>query len=347
MTHSDLAIPTRIPLLRGVGLVARHEFQIRIRTGRWQILLAVWLVVLVLFIWLVDAVLVLNQNPVFEGVRLQGVALFGSMMLFVLFVMQLISPALTSQTINGDRERGTLATLQATLLTPTQIAVGKLLAGWGVGLVALALTAPFTVYAFTQGGLTVWRVVGVYTMVAVLVGVVCAVSQAWSALVARGITSALLSYLTVGFLNVGTLLLFGLVGAQITDTVQTTQSDGYTYTDQTARPDKVWWIIAPNPFVVVADAAPRVPPILSQNNGEIMVENYDPLSALAQSVRQIRQTPYNQVVYVDGVPQTVPTPPLWPFGLGFDLALGLGSVVVTIRRLRAPSGRLAKGVRVA
>jgi ABC-type transport system involved in multi-copper enzyme maturation permease subunit len=343
MTYADLAVPTRIPLLRGIGLMARHEFRIRIRTGRWQILLAVWLIVLVLLTWLIDAGLNLSQNPVFNGVRLEGVALFGSLMLFVLFMMQVISPALTSQTINGDRERGTLATLQATLLSPFQIALGKLLAGWGVGLVALALTAPFTGFAFAAGGLTVWRVVGVYTMVAVLVGVVCAVSQAWSALVARGITSALLSYLTVAFLNVGTLILFGLVAWQLYDNVPV-QENGYTYNQRISRSDEVWWIIAPNPYVVVADAAPRVPPIITQDNGVIQVESYDPLSSLASSVRQIRRNPYAQFSADSTPPEP---PPLWPYGLGANLALGIGSVVVTTRRLRTPSARLAKGVRVA
>jgi len=41
-----------------------------------------------------------------------------------------VTPALTAQSINGDRERGTLATLQVTRLRPADIALGKLAAGW-------------------------------------------------------------------------------------------------------------------------------------------------------------------------------------------------------------------------
>jgi hypothetical protein len=47
-----------------------------------------------------------------------------------------------------------------------------------------------------QGGVTIERMAAVYGVVALLIGVVCAVSQALSALLARSITSALLSYVT-------------------------------------------------------------------------------------------------------------------------------------------------------
>jgi len=39
--------------------------------------------------------------------------------------------------------------------------------------------------------------------------------------------------------------------------------------------------------------------------------------------------------------------PIWPLGLGIDVALGVGAAVVTIRRLRMPARKLARGVRVA
>ena len=51
-------------------------------------------------------------------------------------------PALAAQSVNGDRERGTLATLQVTRLTAGDIAVGKLAAAWGTALVFLAISAP-------------------------------------------------------------------------------------------------------------------------------------------------------------------------------------------------------------
>src|SRR5256885_4033935 len=131
-------------------------------------------------------------------------------MLFVLGLVLIISPALTAQSITGDRERGTLATLQVTRLTAWEIAVGKLIAGWGVGLGALALTLPFVGSAILEGGMTVARTFVVLLVVSLLIGVVCAISLGLSAVLARSITSALLSYIVVFALTVGTVIVFGL-----------------------------------------------------------------------------------------------------------------------------------------
>jgi ABC-2 type transport system permease protein len=265
-------------------------------------------------------------------------------MLFVLGMVLVVSPALTSQSINGDRERGTLATLQVTRLGPLEITLGKLLAGWGVGLVALALTLPFAGYAFAQGGITVSRLVAAYAVVAVLIGVVCALSQALSALLARSITSALLSYLTVATLTVGTLILFTLVAPLITEERTTTSPDGIPYTYEIVRYDRVWWLLAPNPFVVVADSAPHVPPRVTATGDVVIVDDYDPLSAIARVVRDTRVQPSAEPVNYDG---ENPRPAVWPYGLAFNVLLGVGAVAITAARLRTPSRRIARGVRIA
>src|SRR5690242_14937975 len=115
-----------------VWLVVVQEFRIRLRTGRWRVLLGLWVGLLALFTLLVDGTLQTGYSGAADD-SLRGVPLFGALMYFVLASMLVISPALTAQTINGDRERGTLATLQVTRLRPSEIALGKLLAGWSVG----------------------------------------------------------------------------------------------------------------------------------------------------------------------------------------------------------------------
>src|SRR4051794_15176252 len=191
--------------LFAVWLVARQEFRIRLRTGRWRWLMGLWVLLLLAVTTLLDLSLFTGYGPMQDD-SLRGVPLFGFLMFFVLGMMLVISPTLTSQTINGDRERGTLATLQVTKLRPLEITLGKLFAGWAVGLVALGLTLPNTGYAMARGGITIGRVAAVYGVVALLVGVVCAVSQMFSATVVRSISSALLSYLTVAALSVGTVI---------------------------------------------------------------------------------------------------------------------------------------------
>src|SRR6185369_2328370 len=108
-------------------------------------------------------------------------------------------------------------------------------------------------------------------------------------------------------------------------------------------------------------SAPRVPPRVTQNGDVIRVEDYDVLSAIGRSIRDLRRppnAPYTSIetscTTTDDVTscgqvgyQVITGDPVWPWGLGFDLLLGVGSVAITIRRLRAPARRLATGVRIA
>lgn len=320
----------------GAALVARQELRIRLRTGRWRWLLASWLVVVLLFTGLLKAALVTG-----EAERPHGVSMFGTLMLFVLALALLISPALAAQSINGDRERGTLATLQVTQLSPLEIALGKLAAAWVVGLVALGLTVPCVVWSVAEGGVGLVRPFVVMGLVALLIGVVCAVSQALSALLARSITSALMSYLAVFALTVGTLIAFGLVVPLTSEKVYEEHRGGSYEIDQT-REDRVWWLLAPNPFVVLADAAPQQPPSFDPVTGDYVPQPFDPLGEIGRSVREIRLPPWERSYYVAPEP-----PPVWPYGLGFNLALGGAALYITTRRLRTPSRTLPRGIRIA
>jgi ABC-type transport system involved in multi-copper enzyme maturation permease subunit len=351
--------------LAQVWLVIAQEFRIRLRTGRWRWLIGGWVVLLAAFTFLLDIGLDTGYGYVPDD-SLRGVPLFGFLMFFILSVMLVISPALTSQAINGDRERGTLATLQVTRLRPAEIAVGKLLAGWSVGLVALSLSIPFAGYAMARGGITVVRMLAVYGVVALLIGVICAVSQALSAVLARSITSALLAYLTTATLAVGTLIAFGIAIPLTEERTWVEMPEGGGYYSYQTHEEQVWWLLAPNPFVILADAAPRVPPKVTRDGNIIRIDDYDPLSQISREVRRLRLgsdayfyygSPACDVVVITpenpgGVSQCVPPPqppdlPVWPYGVGFSALLGAGALAVTTLRLRTPTHRLPRGVRVA
>lgn len=318
----------------GVVTVAAQEFRLRIRAGRWRWLLAIWTAVVVGFAVLLR--LSLSATGSISDTQPAGPPLFGGTLLFVLGLGILVVPALTAQSVNGDRERGTLATLQVTLLSASEIGLGKLVAAWVAALIFLALTLPVVIWAMVEGGLPVLNVVVTLLVVALLLGVVCAVSQGWSALFARSITSALVSYLTVFALTIGTLIAFGLVTA-LTTASQSGQ----------ARTDRTWPLLAPNPFVVLADAAPRLPASRDPVTGLPRERPLDPLGSLGDAIREVRRGP-DPAGFIDTPADDNPEPaPVWPLGLGIDVALGVGAAVVTVRRLRMPAGKLGRGVRVA
>jgi ABC-2 type transport system permease protein len=336
----------------GVATVAAQEFRLRIRAGRWRWLLAIWTAVVVGFAVLLR--LGLSATNAVDSARPAGPPLFGGTLLFVLGLALLVVPALTAQSVNGDRERGTLATLQVTRLSASEIGLGKLFAAWGAALIFLALTLPVVGWAMVEGGLPLLNVVVTLLVVALLLGVVCALSQAWSALFARSITSALVSYLTVFALTIGTLIAFGLATALTTDSQTSTYTDENggeaTYTEQRARTDRTWPLLAPNPFVVLADAAPRLPAKRDPVTRRLLDRPLDPLGELGDSLREVRLGPTGpRALGRPGVqPVEPPQPgPIWPWGLGFNLALGVGAAVVTVRRLRMPVHKLGRGVRIA
>jgi ABC-2 type transport system permease protein len=358
----------------GIATVARQEFRLRIRAGRWRWLLGIFFGVLLAFTVLLRGAL--TQLPP-EELPFQGTVLYGGLMLFVLGLALLVVPSLAAQSVNGDRERGTLATLQVTRLSAGEIAVGKFAAAWLTALVFLALTFPLVAYAMTQDGVPFSRVVVVTLVLALLLGTVCAVSLWLSAVLSRTTTSGVLAYLAVFALAIGTLIAFGLVSAVTSETVtETYQNDcpppppgvspeqfgcvdgPQSYTYNRVRTDRTWFLLAPNPFVVLADAAPQLPEVRRTTSpdepsfaGTVSARDLDPLGQIGAQVRDLRRPPDPvaagpTILTPEGEPEPRP-PAVWPTGLAVNAALGIGALVLTTRRLRTPTRTLPKGQRVA
>jgi len=350
----------------GIATVARQEFRLRIRAGRWKALLAAFFLVLLVFTLLLRGA---TANLAPEELPYSGTVLFGGLALFVLGLALLVVPALAAQSVNGDRERGTLATLQVTRLSSGEIVLGKFVAAWGTALVFLALTLPLVAYAMTQGGVPVGRVVVVVLVLALLLGTVCAISLLLSAVLSRTTTSGVLAYLSVFALTIGTLIVFGLVTALTAEQTTVTYENDCTgappdsgcvagpqsYETTQARTDRTWWLLAPNPFVVLADAAPQLPtrlPDVYPDGTTVQARDLDPLGHIGQAVRDLRQEPDDggdpSGPLIGGQPVEQERPPaVWPAGLAIDVLLGVGALVLTERRLRTPTRTLPKGQRVA
>jgi ABC-type transport system involved in multi-copper enzyme maturation permease subunit len=366
--------PTRTWTLRrhGVRTVLELELRQRVRSARWRVALGAWFVVCGLVTWLTFRASAALVGPDYGGGYVddgadgfsstvtvtmhvpRGPLIFGIIVFFVLLAGLLVAPTLSAGTINGDRDAGTLATLQVTLLSPAEIAVGKLLAGWTAAVAFLVVALPFVVVSLAAGGVRVVSLAVTLVLLVVLLGVVCAIGLGFSALLSRTTASALLTYLTVLALTVGTVILFGLTFPLITQTDEvrvhepTAISDidcsWTTESSERAHTERTWWLLAVNPFVVVADAAPTTPAAARYGVP-------DPLQAIRNGVRSARSGPADREDWCgDGTIAEVgnaSTAPVWPWGLGVDLVLGAGAVWVTVRRLRIPQGTLPRGTRVA
>lgn len=333
------------------------ELKQRLRGKRWWILLLIWMGVLLLVTALVRAA-ALHQaelerqfgGPSFIEV---GPTMFGTLVLFVLGLMALVVPALSSTSINSERERGTLALLQSTLYRPREIALAKFTSSFSTALVYLAASVPLALWSASEGGVGMWRAVVVYLVLAASAGLFVAIGLAASSLIRRPSLSTLAAYVGVFVLTAGMPILFGLsLLSAPTERIERTFPEG-SFTETRSVIGWRWILLAPDPFVVMADAAPR-------QRGRFVS---DPLQILREGVRSAREQPepfppegtvtYPEGDLVDGFaegdPLRVPDepPPLWPAGLAIDAGLIALCGYEVLRKLKVPARRLAPGERIA
>ncbi|MBK7721037.1 MAG: ABC transporter permease [Austwickia sp.] len=365
-TTTSTTAPTHVsdPQLtwEGVRTVAGLELRQRIRTSRWIVVLSGWAVVIygvALLSWLATAGMTEpdgGRTPAGMGTR--SVVLYSVTVFFVLGLSLMVVPSLTSSSVNGDREHGVLATLQTTLLSAQEIILGKLLASWAVAGVFLVIGLPLLVFSVAVGGIDIGTLLMAVLCLAIVLAAVCAFGLMFSTLTARPVTSAVLTYLTVGFLTAGSLVFVAVLSPLMEQQVQrqVRVMQGYapgdsgqqcvwvTATRTEVRTDRIWGLLAINPFVVVADAAP---------GRSASRQAFEPLGGISDAVRGFRAGPPERIDECYSDPNRDPSPgqesaaPVWPYGLVALALAGTGATAVAIRRVRTPIGRLPKGVRIA
>lgn len=193
----------------GIKTIAALELRQRLRTSRWPIVFGIWVL-------LIAGISFLSYWATNDPDLQSGSAMYDIVVFFVLGLSMLIVPSLTATSVNGDREHGVLATLQTTLLTEWDIALGKLLSAWVVALAFLATALPFLAWAWAEGGVSGGRIVLSLFVLVLVLAVVCAIGLMFSTLTARPVSSAVLTYLTMGALVFGTTIGFGLSAFLVT-----------------------------------------------------------------------------------------------------------------------------------
>ncbi len=357
----------------GVATVLRLELRQRVRSTRWLVALGVWVAVLLLVTVLIGYALSTLTDGDAGGADGVGPVVFDAVVTLVLTMGLLVSPALAATSINGDRSAGTLAPMQVTLLSPLDIALGKLLAAWTASLVLLAAATPFVLWAFTRGGVPGTALVSTLALTAVTLLVVCAIGLGWSAVSSRLASSVVLTYVSVAAICFLSPLVFALsIPLVLTEERVTVREQDFANAEfdeagepiggeppcvtreqrlDVAHTERTWWLLAPSPYVVVADATPRAP--IAAGGG--------PLSVVGDGVRAARQGETDAMRdYCSGFSEEEfiaeeqerrdaldRVGAVWPWGLAADLLVGAVAVAATVRRLQVPYAALPRGSRVA
>jgi Cu-processing system permease protein len=350
--------------------IARLDLTQRIRTVSWYVLLGVFALVLVGTTFLAFLA--------FSGQEDSGPGVYSVVVFVTLLLVVLVSPTLSGNSINGDRDAATLAPLQVTQATTAEIVLGKFLAAWLTGLAFAVVAVPFLVVATFGGGVEPAAVLVSAVVLVIEAGVVAALGTAFSGILARPLFSVATTYLVVAALTVGTLIGFGLLGASFTsERVDRYQSAEYDVTgapvcqDGTStcantpeewvcgdweystyrvpRFDYFWWMLAANPFVILADATPT--DFDGYGNPE------DLFGYAKYSVRQAQVAPELVTSYSDCDPETqdyatpeetiASTVPSWFVGLGVQVLAAALLLWWAGARTRTPARRLPPGTRIA
>jgi ABC-type transport system involved in multi-copper enzyme maturation permease subunit len=347
----------------GVGVILSLELRQRVRTVSWYILLGVF----VTLILMVTVLLSFALNG-FGSDDSGGGGVFSTVIYFVLLLGTLVAPALSGNAINGDRDAGTLATTQVTLITTGQLIVGKFLSAWITALAFLAAAVPFLIYAAIVGQLRASTIVVSVVVLALELGVVAAVGVGLSGLMSRPLFSIVVTYLVVAALSVGTLIAFTLGGLALQTTATQTSSYALEYDSsgiptqcsapeeseyQTPRFDLFWGALVANPYVILADA---VPTAYDANDQPTDLFGYLKLSVRSAQLPQDQGFSYNGCVVGerDSYPDTPSarsviesTTPGWAVGLATHLVLAGGLLAGAWARTKTPAAKLSRGSRIA
>ncbi|WP_405372992.1 MULTISPECIES: ABC transporter permease [unclassified Microbacterium] len=353
--------------------IARLDLTQRIRTVSWYVLLGIFALLLL-------ATTILSFFT-FASLEDRGPGVYSVVVFITLLLVVLVSPTLSGNTINGDRDAATLAPIQVTQARTAEILLGKFLAAWITGLAFAVVAVPFLVVAAAVGGGVNPLTVVVSTAVLVVeAGVVAALGTAFSGILARPLFSVAATYLVVAALCVGTLIGFGLVGSSMTseqthryqsakydpvtgapeckdgsddcwnDPTQLICEDESVQTYDVPRFDRVWWMLAPNPFAILADATPAD----FSNIGEPV----DLFGGVKYGLRQTQLPPelestYNECSRQADEPRAsaaevvATTVPSWFVGLGLQIVLAGLLLGWAGMRTRTPARKLPPGTRIA
>ncbi len=359
---------------RRLGTIIRLELTQRLRSVAWYVLLGIFALVLLVVTVLSVAASALTEDT--------GGWLFSLLIMLVLLLALLVSPTLSGNSVNGDRDAATLAPMQVTLATTGEILLGKFLAAWIAGLAFLVVALPFLIIATLAGNLLPAAIATSLIILVVEVGVVAGIGVGLSAIIARPLFSVAATYLVIALLTVGTLIAFGLGAAtarsQVTVTERNFSYDGpilcspgedpevtgcveepleaectpwQTYTYEVPRTDHVWWVLAANPFVVLADATPTT--YSEWGTPEDLFGQIAFGVRLAQKAPETEQrndwcdTSADLSSGTDPREQIEGTAPSWFVGLFVQVLLTAGLLFWGWRRTRTPSRRLPPGTRIA
>jgi ABC-2 type transport system permease protein len=191
--------------------VLTRELRGRIRGNRALLILVIYLSIIAAVTLLVYAAAANTMGGGLENVeagRVIGKTIFMTVMAVSLIQVCVITPSLTAGAISGEKERQSYDLLITTMLSPLQIALGKLTSALSFAMLLIMAALPMAALAFLFGGVS-----GTELLIGVLGLVVTAVCYAtiglfWSTVMRTTLTATVMAQGTVIMLLLAIPFLF-------------------------------------------------------------------------------------------------------------------------------------------
>ncbi|ALG85504.1 ABC transporter permease [Gordonia phthalatica] len=350
-----------------ITTIAGLEVRQRIRSTRWRWTLGILFALISVFIL---GTLYLTVGVADEDYATWSHYLFDLALGLVLFLGLAAAPTMSATSINGDRRDATLALVQATPITSAELTIGKLLGSWLASLTLIGVALPYLIWGLFTGPMAVWSGILGIGVTALLLGCYCALGLGFSALTVRPAASAMLTQATVLLLLIGLPIGFGMSvpmsiaehtvpyakvdyrdSSNVADScVDSTATQSFVHTERT------WWLLLPNPLLVVTDAVAGG----IDRDSRLSGEGVSLFPAMGQSLARSGPNLAGRTcadLATDGAREDWNDANerhdmrfighSWYLGLLVNVVIGALGLWVAIRRLRVPAHRLPRGVRVA
>jgi hypothetical protein len=194
--------------------VLNRELLERWRGRRGFVILTAYLSVVTLLVmamawiistWINDTAEFRGEGFLAQAGPAMGRGIFENLLALVLFFVLFFTPAYAAAQISGEREKRTLSLLQVTLVRPSQIVAGKLVASVAWLTILVLAAAPIAATGFYLGGVTVGDFLRSVALIMVVAVSVAAVALGLSSIARKTTTAIVLTYVFVIGLLVGPL----------------------------------------------------------------------------------------------------------------------------------------------
>ncbi|MET9203384.1 ABC transporter permease subunit [Gordonia sp. NPDC003585] len=371
-----------------VLVVIGLELRQRLRTTRWKVTLGA----LFVFVSIVVFGSLYLTVGVFEATyKIWATNFYMILVSILLFCGIVLAPTLSATSINGDRKDATLAVVQDTTITHWQLALGKLIGNWASSMTLVVLALPYLIWAVIAAPYGIWPGLLGICVVSVLFACYCGVGLGLSAVSARPAGSAVLTQSVVFFLILGLPAIFGLLFPSTAHRHEVTRPheslvsaapndyenaewkcEDRTENEEFHHTERTWWLLAPNPFLLVADvvADHDYPDTYSPRLGssDYNTDTPDPSAAqsIAAALSSSRAGPFiadrycgdryqlsndqaraQSYWYRSNEHELSRIGDSWYIGLAITIVIGGIGLIIAARRLRVPIRKLPRGIRIA